>query len=70
MNAQFFDITEVKPPEGLRVIGIRLHPGNDDTGVINGELYDMQPNALIDFRRGRWMKITHWAYVPGTEPSG
>lgn len=62
------DITKVKPEKGIRVIGILVWPGNSDTGVINGELYDMWPDTLIDFQRGRWMTISHWAEVPKDEP--
>jgi len=51
-------------PKALPVIGIKVHPGNDDTGVICGTKYDMRPNCVMDWQRGRWMECTHWAYPP------
>ena len=58
------DIDIVKPEPEKHVIGIRVWPANPDTGVINGVLYDLVPNAIIDRQRGRWMIVTHWAYPP------
>jgi hypothetical protein len=37
--------------------------------VIVGELYDMQPNSLIDRQAGRWATCTHWIPAP-TETIG
>lgn len=62
--ADWFKMGEPYPPMHTSVIGINVHPGNDDTGVINGILYDLRPNCIIDLRRGRWMECTHWAYPP------
>ncbi len=64
----WYDIKKEHPLEGKHVIGIKVYPNNSDVGVICGVLYDLRENSIIDFQRGRWMEITHWAYPPGLEP--
>lgn len=55
---------ETIPPHPQIVIGLRKWPENEDYGVICGTQYDMNPSAVMDWQRGRWMICTHWAYPP------
>ncbi len=58
------NIEDIKPEKGKKVIGVFKHINNDYTKSIVGEFYNMQPDALIDRRIGRWMIITHWSELP------
>lgn len=55
-------IEDLKPEKDKAIIGLWLH-GNLYK-VLDGVLYDLRPNCVIDFGTGKWMEITHWTYVP------